>query len=139
MLICDISILNSMGKHLLDECLKNAGFIWREMVVLMVLEEIPGATQNFVAKFLQTDKANVSNLITTMEERDLIVRRTCEEDRRFKGLYLTESAIGHLPQLHKIVNEWEKECYSSLTQEELKVYKELNKKIIENMLSKERN
>lgn len=135
MLICDISVLNRMGKILLDERLKKVGFIWREMVVLMVLEEKPGATQNFVASFLQTDKANVSNLITSMEERDLIERRTCEEDRRYKGLYLTGKARDYLPQLHKIMNEWEKECYSSLNQDELQVYKKLTKKIMDNMFA----
>lgn len=134
MLICDISILNRMGKSMLDEHLKPMGFIWREMVVLMVLEQVPGASQNFIGSFLQTDKSNVTKLLKDMEKKNLIERRIKEEDRRVKGLYLTNSSKELLPPLHHVMIEWENICYTALNKEEIEMYRQLNQKVIGHLL-----
>lgn len=133
MFICDISILNRMGKSTLDEKLRTIGFTWREAVVLMILDKAPGAAQQFIGRFLQTDKANVSHLIRTLGERDLIKKAGGGRDRRYKGLYLTEKSYEALPAIRRILDEWEKFCYAGLSRRELAAYQELNRKIIENL------
>lgn len=135
MFICDISMLNRMGKALLNEKLNSVGFVWREMVVLLVLSQKPGATQHFVSQFLQTDKANVSNLIKSLERRQLIKKVVLEEDRRYRGLHLTEKSEALIPQLENVLADWQKHCYEGLSQEELELYEKLNEKIISNMMT----
>ena len=135
MFICDISMLNRLGKASLDEMLQIIDFSWREMVVLMVLEKKPGATQNFVGKFLQTDKSNVTHIIQGLETKTFLIRKTCEEDRRYKGLYLTSVSRKLLPWLHEQLRLWQEQCYQGLSQEEITIYQNLNQKIIDNLFA----
>ena len=51
MFICDISMLNRLGKASLDEMLQIIDFSWREMVVLMVLKKKPGRLQGDMESF----------------------------------------------------------------------------------------
>lgn len=135
MFICDISILNRMGKGLLNDRLSPIGFVWREMVVLMVLDQKPGATQHFVGQFLQTDKANVSNLLKSLEQRQYIKKVVLESDRRYRGLHLTDKGQALIPTLETILDEWEAYCYGGLSQAERELYEKLNGKIIKNILA----
>ena len=135
MFICDISMLNRLGKASLDEMLQIIDFSWREMVVLMVLEKKPGATQNFVGNFLQTDKSNVTHIIQGLETKTFLIRKTCEEDRRYKGLYLTSVSRKLLPWLHEQLRLWQEQCYQGLSQEEITIYQNLNQKIIDNLFA----
>ena len=135
MFICDISILNRLGKASLDERLQSIDFSWREMVVLMVLEKKPGAAQNFIEKFLQTDKSNVTHIIQGLETKELLIRKIREEDRRYKGLYLTSAFREFLPWLHEQLKLWQEQCYWGLSQEEIAVYRTMNQRIIDNLLA----
>lgn len=133
MFICDISMLNRLGKASLDERLQIIGFSWREMVVLMVLEKKPGAAQSFIEKFLQTDKSNVTHIIQGLETKELLIRKICEEDRRYKGLYLTSTSRKLLPWLHEQLRLWQEQCYQGLSQEEIAIYQTINQKIVDNL------
>ena len=135
MFICDISMLNRLGKASLDERLQSMDFSWREMVVLMVLEKKPGANQNFIGKFLQTDKSNVTHIIQDLETKALLIRKTCEEDRRYKGLYLTSASRELLPWLHEQLRLWQEQCYRGLSQEEIAIYQTISQKIVDNLFA----
>lgn len=133
MFICDISMLNRLGKASLNERLQSIDFSWREMVILMVLEKKPGATQNFIGEFIQTDKSNVTHIIQDLETKGLLIKKTCEEDRRYKGLYLTSASRGLLPWLHEQLRLWQEQCYSGLSEEEIAIYQTINRKIVDNL------
>ena len=135
MFICDISMLNRLGKASLDERLQGIDFSWREMVILMVLEKKPGATQNFIGRFLQTDKGNVTHIIQGLEAKGLLIKKVCEEDRRYKGLCLTSASWKLLPWLHEQLRLWQEQCYSGLSQEEIAIYQAINQKIVDNLFA----
>ena len=52
MFICNISILNKYGKQVLDELLQDLAIDWRELVVMLVLEKMPGTSQSRLIPFL---------------------------------------------------------------------------------------
>uniref|UniRef100_UPI00289A622D hypothetical protein n=1 Tax=Proteiniclasticum sp. TaxID=2053595 RepID=UPI00289A622D len=70
MFICTISVFHKYGKQILDEMLQPLQLDWRSMVVLLVVDQVPGISQRRLIPFLQTDKANVAKLLKEMEEKD---------------------------------------------------------------------
>lgn len=86
MFICTISVFHKYGKQILDEMLQPLQLDWRSMVVLLVVDQVPGISQGRLIPFLQTDKANVAKLLKEMEEKDLLERREEEGDLRIKKL-----------------------------------------------------
>lgn len=137
MLICAINIFNKNGKGLLDEILLEKDFNWREMVILMVLENVPGATAIFLKKFLQTDKANVTKLIQGLEEKNYLLKKENEKDKRSKRIFLTPAGKEILPWLHESMNRWESLVYLGLSKEELSLYQSLNERILSNLIGGE--
>ena len=134
MFICDISVFNRYGKMKLDELLKPYCVDWRDLVVILVLEQIPGISQVRVIPFLQTDKANVTKLLIDMEKRQLIHRETDPQDRRNKTCYLTEKGASLAFDLHRILNNWENLCFRDIDRDDRKHFAEISEKIIRNLM-----
>lgn len=136
MFICDISILNKYGKEKIDDMLIKFNIDWRVMVVLLVTEQIPGVSQVRLTPFMQTDKGNVTRILQSMEKGGMIYRKVDTKDQRNKLCYLTDEGIKLLPELKSILKIWEKECLSGLTEEEIILYKKINKTISKNLVDK---
>lgn len=107
MFICDISVLNKYGKQKLDEML------------------IP---------FMQTDKGNVTRILQSMKTRGMIYRKSDTKDQRNKLCYLTNESFKLLPELKRILKQWEEECFSGLTKEEIIICRKINEIITKNLV-----
>lgn len=134
MFICDISVLNKYGKQKLDEMLIPFNMDWRNLVVILVTEQIPGVSQARLAPFMQTDKGNVTRILQFMEKRRMIYRESDTKDQRNKLCFLTNESIKLLPELKRVLEQWEEESFSGLTKEEIIFYKEINKIITKNLV-----
>ena len=131
-LICDISVTHKYGKQALDLLLAPHGVCWQEMVVLMVLEEAPEAPQSLLGALLQTDKGNVTKLLTRMEAKGLLVRQPSKEDRRRMRNALSEPGASLVPALRQALAAWEAVCYAGLSQEEQRIFNKASQTIIHN-------
>ncbi|MEA4811300.1 MAG: MarR family transcriptional regulator [Anaerolineaceae bacterium] len=134
MLICDISVINKFGKLSLGRSLAPLGLNWQEMIVILVIEQMPGANQDFLEPFLQTDKGNITKLIKKMETSALLFKRPNESDRRNLQLFLTEKSQALLPVLKALLENWEEACLKGLSHQERSLLKTLNARVIENMI-----
>ncbi len=134
MLICDLSILHKYGKLALDRELRPLGFSWQEMVVMMVLERVPGADQTLLSKFLQTDKGNVTRLIDQMERKGHLLRQISSGDSRRREIHLTSHGRAHLLPLRQAMSDWEASCLRGLSREQVRTFEETSALIIRNIL-----
>jgi DNA-binding MarR family transcriptional regulator len=134
MFICDISVFNKFGKQKLDEMLCPLKIDWRELVVILVIEQVPGITQARLIPFLQTDKANVTKLLQLMEKKGLIRRETDESDQRNKVCLLTNQGNALTPKLHEVLNLWEEACFHGITKDELLQFRRINEIITKNLV-----
>lgn len=134
MLICDISILNRYGKQRLDDKLAPLGLDWHHLVVLLVLDQAPGITQVRLAPFLQTDKANVTKILQAMEQTGLLMRRPQTDDHRIKTCWLSSKGERLVPQLQRIMDEWEAGCFTGISPEEIEKFSEISSRIVNNLL-----
>ncbi len=134
MFICDISVFNRYGKQKLDEQLEVLNLKWHDLVLLLVVEQIPGIEQARLIPFLQTDKANVTKLIQRLEQNNYIYRETNKTDKRNKNVFLTKEGKKLVPKLYEIMNIWEDACFSEIEKSELELYKKISSKIITNIM-----
>ncbi|QSX08429.1 MarR family transcriptional regulator [Alkalibacter rhizosphaerae] len=135
MFICDISVFNKYGKQMLDEKLQSLNMDWHEMVVLLVLEQIPGISQTRLVPFLQTDKANVTKILQGMEKKKQIHRELDANDHRNKVCRLTSKGSKLLPLLHDVMKDWESACFQDVTEEELISFQKVTKTITKNLMN----
>lgn len=135
MFICDISVFNKYGKQHLDELLAPMKIDWRELVVMLVIEQVPGISQTHLIPFLQTDKANVTKLLQAMEKKDLIRRSTDGDDQRNKVCHLADRGQRLVPQLNEVINRWEAACFQGIEKAELEQYQKISETISNNLLN----
>lgn len=135
MFICDISIFNKYGKQKLDEMLYALKIDWRELVVMLVIEQVPGISQTRLIPFLQTDRANVTKLLQEMEKKELIRRETDETDKRNKVCYLTNQGNKLTPHLHEVLDLWEASCFKGLNKYEILQFQKINEIITQNLIN----
>lgn len=134
MLICDISIAHKYGKLALDTLLSPLQVCWQEMVVLLALAECPEAPQHVLGQLLQTDKGNVTKLLVRMEEKGLLTRRACREDRRRRRNALSDAGARLIPALRQALADWEAACFSGLSPKEIDIYNKASKALIDNAM-----
>lgn len=134
MFICDISALNRYGKQKIDDMLIKFNIDWRILVVLLVTEHVPGISAGRLIPFMQTDKGNVARILQSMETRKMIYREADTKDQRNKLCYLTGESLKLIPELKRILKQWEEECFAGLTKEEILLYKKINSVITNNLV-----
>jgi DNA-binding MarR family transcriptional regulator len=134
MFICDISIFNKYGKQKLDKMLSPMKIDWRELVVMLVIEQLPGITQARLTPFLQTDKANVTKLLQAMEKKNLIIREVDDQDQRNKICNLTKQGKELTPRLRKTLVDWEEACFQGVSKGDLEQYRRISDIITRNIV-----
>lgn len=135
MFICTISVFNRYGKQLLDEMLQPHSLDWRDLVAILVLEQIPGAAQSRLIPFLQTDKANVTKILKALEQKRLINRQIDQTDKRSRACSLTEQGQSLAPKLYKVLQEWEAICFQGIPEAEAEQFKRTSEKITRTMMA----
>ena len=139
LLICDLSMLHKYGKQSLDSCLDASGFNWQEMAVMMALQSAPDADHSLLSKLLQTDKGNVTKLLSRMEEKGLITRTPDQDDGRRKNILLTELGAAKLPALHEAMARWEQACFQGLTSRQINGFEEACRLITANAMKNDQS
>lgn len=79
-------------------------------------------------------KGNVSQAIDSLIKKGLILRRADEYDKRKYHLRLTEQSKEVVEEIDKANRAYQKILYQGLSEEELKQYMKINRKILENVL-----
>lgn len=108
--------------------------------ILIFLSQHPdyNTAKDFCAIFSEkTGKTSVS--IELLIKQDLLIRQDDKNDRRIKRLILTEKAKSIIEEGEKVKNDFINILCKGISQEELKTYYDINKKILDNLedISKE--
>lgn len=91
-LIILLGQLDRIGNYYLNHSFEKSGFpVTREQWVIMkMLWEKNGVSQQELADDLMKNKASITSLIENMEKKDLVSRKTNSFDKRSKMVFLTE-------------------------------------------------
>lgn len=86
--------MKSFDFHLADELL-NAGISLskHQIILLRILSREDGIPQNDLAFITDRDKTSLTRLISTMERKGLLNRKTCETDKRVNNVFITQKGL----------------------------------------------
>ncbi|MBR2888917.1 MAG: MarR family transcriptional regulator [Oscillospiraceae bacterium] len=88
------------------------------------LQEIcaePGISQDRLASRICINKSNVARQAAVLEEGGFITRVSCQNDKRVMRLYPTEKSLALLPQIQKIMDDWENCLTQGLSEDEKEI------------------
>jgi MarR family transcriptional regulator, organic hydroperoxide resistance regulator len=102
-------------------------------LVMMLLWEKDGLTQNEVAQKLDKDKTNIARMASNLEKKGFIKRTGCPNDRRAMRLYLTPCGKKLGEKVIPIAEEFDEIVCNDLSNEELQQLERLLSKINQNV------
>ena len=112
---------------------QNKGPISGQKRVLAVLKLADGLSQNYLAEILALKPGSLAELLKKMELKGDITRKTDDQDKRVKRVYLTDSGREKANKLKLWVDKRDTEpFFAGLTEEEQKQLRQLLEKISNN-------
>jgi len=104
-----------------------------QWMILVVLWENEGITQNELAERTYKDKTNIARMLYTMEEKGFIYRVTDKKDRRSLHVYLSESGKKLKDEVLPVSIEAYRQTVKGLSEEEVDQFRYLLNKIYDNV------
>lgn len=139
--ICSlIGLSNRMIRHSIEKYLKQYGITAPQWGVLNLLYEDKNLSQVQIAQRNHADKVTVGNIIDKLVERELVVRRISENDKRIYEISLTDKGDKLVQEVRPFAdanNNKTIECLNNEEQTNLKEY--LNRIILHQEKNKENN
>ena len=86
-----------------------------------------------IEKNFDIRRASIAGMLQNMEKNGLIKRETIENDARLRRIVLTDKALEVRKKLEKGIENVEKQATLGLTKDEVKMYKELTRKMSINL------
>ena len=113
-----------------DVNLENPDLTIKEYSVLLRIRFTGRSTQHDLVELFKVSGAYMAKLLKKFEDEEYIIRIENPENRRKKIVELTEKGVEKTDKLIKVIDEWEKEVSSDLTEDEKIILKKLLSKIV---------
>jgi DNA-binding MarR family transcriptional regulator len=107
-----------------DERARTIGITRPQWRVLARLNREPGIKQAPLADYLEVEPISLSRMIDRMQESGLVERRPDPQDRRAWCLFLTDSALPIVADMHGLANELHDDMLAGLTAQEQDVLRQ---------------
>lgn len=130
-----ISNLSNMQRRLFDKLAKDKAYSGTEGKVIHYLFENEGKPvyQKNIETVFALRAATATQVIDSLEKRGLVQRIPCKTDGRFKEIILTEKADVFKDDVSCDIDFLEKQIVRGIEPEELRVWCEISKKMIDNL------
>ena len=104
-----------------------------QMITLRILSQNDGQPQNNLAFITNRDKASLTRLITTMENKGFVRRVASDADRRVKHIFITDKGKTELARAIPVIKQAIDVIETDLTEEERRVTMKVLEKIRKNI------
>ena len=109
--------------------LKDQDMTIKELSVLLRIRFDDIVTQKDLVDVFNVSDAYIAKLLKKFEDYEYIIRMEDPQNRRKKIVKLTQKGIGKTDELITVINNWEKETTSKLTNNEITTLKKILFKI----------
>ncbi len=128
-----ISILARNLRNYFDRQVAVLGVTRSQWAMIAVVATNPGATQRMIADALEMSEASAGRLVDRLCSEGLLTRRSREDDRRAKAIYISDAAEPLLEKLTIIAQQSEERMFKSFSDEEVETLKVLLDKVYANL------
>lgn len=132
-----ISILHNQKNSYMNVQLKEFGLSHGQAITLKIIYEENNIKQEYLNKRLQIDKSAVTRILKTLEEKGLIVKTRCEDDKRNQHIVLTNEGKKLYPSIKQIVLQTANEMLEGIDENQQKQLEELLLKMKKNLEGKD--
>lgn len=128
-----ISILARNLRNYFDRQVAVLGVTRSQWAMIAVVATNPGATQRMIADALEMSEASAGRLVDRLCSEGLLTRRSREDDRRAKAIYISDAAEPLLEKLTIIAQQSEERMFKGFSDEEVEILKVLLDKVYANL------
>ncbi len=104
-----------------------------QFILLMKLHQEDGQTQNDLAIITERNKASLTRLINTLENKNLVARIPSKEDKRVNRIYLTKTGRRIFKTTNPALKEMINEVQNGLTKKEIETTIKVMNKVVNNI------
>ncbi|WP_333692293.1 transcriptional regulator SlyA [Atlantibacter hermannii] len=116
----DLARLVRIWRALIDHRLKPLELTQTHWVTLHNIHELPpDQSQIQLAKAIGIEQPSLVRTLDQLEEKGLIARHTCANDRRAKRIKLTDKAAPIISEMEDVIRKTRAEILSGISSEEL--------------------
>ncbi|PLT33441.1 MarR family winged helix-turn-helix transcriptional regulator [Bacillus sp. V5-8f] len=101
-------------------------------LIMLLLWEQDGLSQNEIAEKLSKDKTNIARMVFNLEKKGFIRRDISQTDRRSLTVFLTDEGHELGKKVIPITEEFNRTVCNGITEEELKTVREILGKMRQN-------
>lgn len=131
----DLARLVRIWRALIDHRLKPLELTQTHWVTLHNIHQLPpDQSQIQLAKAIGIEQPSLVRTLDQLEEKGLISRKTCANDRRAKRIKLTEQAAPIIEKMEGVFNETRGEILSGITREEQTLLSSLIGRLEQNII-----
>ncbi|PHM38096.1 transcriptional regulator SlyA [Xenorhabdus innexi] len=130
----DLARLVRVWRALIDHRLKPLKLTQTHWVTLYNISLLPPEqSQIQLAKAIGIEQPSLVRTLDQLEEKKLITRHTCANDRRAKRIKLTEESESFIREVDSVIGSTRKEILEGITHDELILLASVIKKIEKNI------
>lgn len=131
----DLARLVRVWRALIDYRLKPLKLTQTHWVTLHNISQLPpDQSQIQLAKAIGIEQPSLVRTLDQLEEKKLITRHTCANDRRAKRIKLTDESIPFIKQVDDVISSTRDEILGGITEAELFMLSSLILKLEKNIL-----
>ena len=128
-----ISTVHNQKNSYMNGYLKALGLSHGQAITLKIIHEENCIKQDDLNKRLQIDKSAVTRILKTLEEKGLIVKTRCEDDKRNQHIVLTDEGKKLYPSIKQIVLQTANEMLEGIDENKQKQLEKLLLKMKKNL------
>ncbi len=128
-----ISVLARNLRNYFDRQVAVLGVTRSQWAMIAVVATNPGATQRMIADALEMSEASAGRLVDRLCSEGLLTRRSREDDRRAKAIYISEGAEPLLDKLTVIARDSEDRMFKGFSDAEIETLNALLDKVYANL------
>jgi MarR family transcriptional regulator for hemolysin len=131
----DLARLVRIWRALIDHRLKPLELTQTHWVTLHNIHQLPPEqSQIQLAKAIGIEQPSLVRTLDQLEEKGLISRQTCANDRRAKRIKLTERATPIITEMEDVIDKTRGEILSGISPDELKLLMNLISRLEQNII-----
>ena len=101
-----IGILNRQFQMYINTALNDIDLSFSEYIFLVNLYDNEGINQEELSSILFINKSATARAMKILEEKQLLIRKTCDKDKRAKRLYLTDKGRESKKDICSLLENW---------------------------------
>ena len=126
-----VSVTSRCSAEYRNDRLADVGIVGLQYSYILNICRNPGTSQEELSHLIHVNKSNVTRQLASLEENGFIERLQSPTDKRVTLVYPTQKARDVLPEVQRVLREWNEYLTEGFTDEERETLSRLMQRVTE--------